>query len=184
MSRRCGSVGAPPISPSSQPPESDQVNEGSEHRSRIGWARQRHRAHHREPAAHFEPYGWHHWPESPWFSYQLRRGLGETQEGGGAVSEVFQAASRIDPTSEESWHVEWQCIADRNFARAEAEEAAGHIRTAMNCYMRAADYYRQAEFFCSRTIRAVCRHSRKMEAVQPRFPAPAEPAGEDPGNPL
>ncbi len=97
--------------------------------------------------AHYEPFGWHHWPQSPWFSYQFRRGLGETQEGGGAVSEVFQAASRIDPTSDESWHVEWKRIADRNFARAQAEEAAGHIRTAMNCYMRAADYYRQAEFF-------------------------------------
>ena len=47
--------------------------------------------------AHYEPFGWHHWPKSPWFSYQFRRGLGETQEGGGAVSEVFQAASRIDP---------------------------------------------------------------------------------------
>ena len=98
-------------------------------------------------AAHYEPFGWHHWPQSPWFSYQFRRGLGETQEGGGAVSEVFQAASRIDPTSEESWHLEWKRIADRNFARAQAEEQAGHIRTAINCFMRAADYYRQAEFF-------------------------------------
>ena len=97
--------------------------------------------------AHFEPFGWHHWPQSPWFSYQFRRGLGETQEGGGAVSEVFQAASRIDPSSEESWHIEWKRIADRNLARARAEDTAGHVRTAMNCYMRAADYYRQAEFF-------------------------------------
>jgi pimeloyl-ACP methyl ester carboxylesterase len=101
----------------------------------------------RNRGAHYEPFGWHHWPESPWFSYQFRRGLGETQEGGGAVSEVFQAASRIDPTSDESWHAEWKRIADRNFDRAKAEEGAGHIRTAMNCYMRAADYYRQAEFF-------------------------------------
>ena len=31
------------------------------------------------PAAHYEPFGWHHWPQSPWFSYQFRRGLGETQ---------------------------------------------------------------------------------------------------------
>jgi dienelactone hydrolase len=101
----------------------------------------------RNRGAHYEPFGWHHWPESPWFSYQFRRGLGETQEGGGAVSEVFQAASRIDPTSEESWHLEWKRIADRNFDRAKAEEDAAHIRTAMNCYLRAANYYRQAEFF-------------------------------------
>ena len=94
----------------------------------------------------YEPFGWHHWHDDFWMSYQFRRGLGETQEGGGAVSEVFQAASRIDPASEESWHVEWKRIADRNFARAQAEEAAGHVRTAMNCYLRAADYYRQAEF--------------------------------------
>ena len=32
---------------------------------------------------HYEPFGWHHWPEHPWLSYQFRRGLGETQEGGG-----------------------------------------------------------------------------------------------------
>ena len=46
---------------------------------------------------HYQPYGWHHWPDYPWFAYQFRRGLGETQEGGGAVSEVFQAASRMVP---------------------------------------------------------------------------------------
>ncbi|HEY4375493.1 MAG TPA: alpha/beta hydrolase [Burkholderiales bacterium] len=96
---------------------------------------------------HYEPFGWHHWPQSPWFSYQFRRGLGESQEGGGAVSEIFQTASRIDPTSDESWHVEWKRVGDRNFTRAQAEEKAGHLRTAMNCYLRAADYYRQAEFF-------------------------------------
>ena len=48
---------------------------------------------------HYEAYGWHHWPEHPWLSYQFRRGLGETQEGGGSVSEVMQAASRMIPGS-------------------------------------------------------------------------------------
>ena len=96
---------------------------------------------------HYEPFGWHHWPEHPWLSYQFRRGLGETQEGGGAVSEVFQAASRMVPGDKESWHTEWLRIAERNHSRADSEEEAGHIRTAMNCWLRAADYYRQAEFF-------------------------------------
>ena len=99
------------------------------------------------PLPHYEPYGWHHWPASPWFSYQFRRGLGETQEGGGAVSEVFQVASRIDPTSDESWHEEWKHIADRNFLRAEEAESKKHIVTASNCFKRATDYYRQAEFY-------------------------------------
>ena len=38
---------------------------------------------------HYEPFGWHQWPEYPWMSYQFRRALGETQEGGGSVSEAL-----------------------------------------------------------------------------------------------
>ena len=62
-------------------------------------------------------------------SYQFRRGLGETQEGGGAVSECFQAASRMIPGDKESWYTEWMLIADRNDKRGDEEEKAGHIRT-------------------------------------------------------
>ncbi len=129
-------------------------------------------------AAHYEPFGWHHWPQSPWFSYQFRRGLGETQEGGGAVSEVFQVASRIDPTSEESWHLEWSRIADRNFNRAVSEEQAGHIRTAMNCFTRAADYYRQAEFFLLPDDPRRLATFTKMEASSHGFLRHLSPAGE------
>ncbi len=25
---------------------------------------------------HYQPYGWHHWPDHPWMSYQFRRALG------------------------------------------------------------------------------------------------------------
>jgi dipeptidyl aminopeptidase/acylaminoacyl peptidase len=100
-----------------------------------------------ERGPHWEPFGWHHWPEHPWFSYQFRRGLGETQEGGGTVSECFQVAARIVPGDPESWHREWLRVAERNFARAQEAEGRGHVRTAMNAYLRAADYFRQAEFF-------------------------------------
>ena len=89
-------------------------------------------------SAHYEPFGWHHWPEHPWLSYQFRRSLGETQEGGGAVSEMFLAASRMIPGDYESWHVEWMRTGDRNWARGIEAEKAGHIRTAMNCFLRAA----------------------------------------------
>jgi dienelactone hydrolase len=95
----------------------------------------------------YEPFGWHHWPEHFFMSYQFRRALGETQEGGGAVSEVFQAASRMKPGDAESWHIEWLKVAERNDRRGDEEERKGHIRTAMNCWLRAADYYRSAEFW-------------------------------------
>jgi hypothetical protein len=99
------------------------------------------------PAPRYEPFGWHHWPDEFWMSYQFRRGLGETQEGGGAVSELFQAASRIIPGDYESWHREWMHIADRNDRRGDEAFANGHVRTAMNCWLRAANCFREAEFW-------------------------------------
>jgi pimeloyl-ACP methyl ester carboxylesterase len=127
---------------------------------------------------HYEPYGWHHWPEHPWLAYQFRRGLGEVQEGGGAVSEVFQAASRMIPGDLESWHKEWKHIADRNWNRGEEAEAQGHIRTAMNCFLRAADYYRQAEFYLKPDDPRRLPTFEKMEACSHRFIRNLNPAGE------
>ena len=99
------------------------------------------------PAPAYQPFGWHHWPDDFWMSYQFRRGLGETQEGGGAVSEVFQAGSRIVPGDLESWFREWTHIAERNDRRGDEEMSSGHVRTAMNCWLRAANYFREAEFW-------------------------------------
>lgn len=82
-------------------------------------------------------------------SYQLRRVLGETQEGGGAISEVFRAASRIDPGDAESWHREWLRLADSNRERGYRAEEHGHVTTAIACWLRAANYYRSAEFWLS-----------------------------------
>jgi len=127
---------------------------------------------------HFEPYGWHHWPEHPWLAYQFRRGLGETQEGGGTVSECFQAASRMILGDKESWHREWMRVADRNQKRGLTEEQAGHIRTAMNCYLRAVDYYRQAEFHLKPDDPRRLPTFSKMEACSHRFLALLTPPGE------
>jgi pimeloyl-ACP methyl ester carboxylesterase len=127
---------------------------------------------------HYEPFGWHHWPEHPWLSYQFRRGLGETQEGGGAVSEVFQAASRMIPGDKESWHKEWFHIGERNWKRGLEEETAGHIRTAMNCWLRAADYYRQAEFFLKPDDPRRLPTFERMEACSKKFISYLNPPGE------
>lgn len=139
---------------------------------------------------HYEPFGWHHWPEHPWLAYQFRRSLGETQEGGGAVSEMFLAASRMIPGDYESWHVEWMRIADRNWQRGVDEEKAGHIRTAMNCFLRAAEYYRQAEFHLEPKDPRRLPTFEKMEACSKKFIARLNPPGEavdipyEPGKPI
>jgi dipeptidyl aminopeptidase/acylaminoacyl peptidase len=95
----------------------------------------------------YQPYGWDHWPDEPWFSYQFRRALGEAQVGGGTVSESFLAASRMDPLDRESWHREWRRIADASSERAQAAEDRGHVITARDCWLRATDQYRSAEFW-------------------------------------
>src|SRR5712664_3029028 len=127
---------------------------------------------------HYAPFGWHHWPEHPWLSYQFRRGLGETQEGGGTVSECLQAAARMVPGDTESWHREWLAVADRNFVRGEDEAARGHVQTAMNCWLRAADYYRQAEFFLAPDDPRRLATFTKMERASHRFLAHLTPPGE------
>ena len=128
--------------------------------------------------AHYEPYGWHHWPEHPWLAYQFRRGLGETQEGGGTVSECFLAASRMIPGDTESWHREWLVVADANFERGVAEETRGHVRTAMNCFLRAADYYRQAEFFLASDDPRRLATFTRMEQSSHHFLKHLTPPGE------
>jgi dienelactone hydrolase len=51
------------------------------------------------------------------------------------------------PGDLDSWHEEWLRVADRNDRRGDEAERTGRIRTAMNCWLRAADYFRSAEFW-------------------------------------
>jgi dienelactone hydrolase len=138
----------------------------------------------------YEPFGWHHWPDHFWMSYQLRRGLGETQEGGGAISEVLQAASRMKPGDAESWHTEWTRIAVRNDERGDAEAAAGHLRTAMNCWLRAANYFREAEFWLKPDDPRRLATFSRCEAASRKWLARLDPSGETvdipylPGKPM
>ena len=127
---------------------------------------------------HYEPYGWHHWPEHPFMSYQFRRGLGETQEGAGAVSECFQAASRMIPGDKESWFTEFKRIADRNRLRGDQAELEGHLRTAQNCWLRAAGYYRQAEFWLAADDPRRLAIFERMEACSKKFLSWLIPAGQ------
>jgi dienelactone hydrolase len=127
---------------------------------------------------HYEPYGWQHWPEFPWMSYQFRRALGETQEGGGAVSELFLAASRMTSGDHESWHAELLRIADNNMRRGDEEEAKGHIRTAQNCWLRAADTYRSAEFWLAHDDARRLATFDKCERASRKFLQCCVPQGE------
>lgn len=127
---------------------------------------------------HYQPFGWHHWPDHPWMSYQFRRALGETQEGGGTVSECFLAASRMVPGDKESWYKEWMRIADFNNERGDSEFINGHVQTAMNCWLRACDYYRQAEFWLLPEEPRRLATFTLMEQCSHKFLAQLNPPGE------
>jgi len=141
-------------------------------------------------APSYQPFGWHQWPDDFWFSYQFRRGLGESQEGGGAVSEIFQAATQIKPGDKESWYAAWLHIAQRNDHRGDGSKAAGHVRTALNCWMRAANYYREAEFWLMPDDPRRLQTFEKCEAASRKWLSCLSPAGEVveipylPGKPL
>ena len=73
--------------------------------------------------------------------------LGETQEGGGASARCFLAAIAHDPGRPGELARASGCGSPTATGRAgSTKRRQGHIRTAMNCFLRAADYYRQAEF--------------------------------------
>jgi dienelactone hydrolase len=127
---------------------------------------------------HYEPFGWLQWPEHPAMSFQFRRTLGKSQEGGSSVSECFQVASRMIPGDKESWHTEWIRVAERNHKRGDDAEEAGHIRTAMNCWLRASEYYRQAEFWLLPEDPRRLKTFDQCEAVTHKFLQYLNPPGE------
>ncbi|SPU54803.1 2,6-dihydropseudooxynicotine hydrolase [Brevundimonas vesicularis] len=95
----------------------------------------------------YAPDGWRQWPDDAELSAQFVRILAAAQDGASTVGECFQAAGRIAAGDRESWHRAWLIPARRSFARAEAAEASGHRHSARANWIRAANYFRSAEFF-------------------------------------
>lgn len=81
------------------------------------------------------------------FSFQLLRTLGYAVTGGADIAESLGTARRIEPGNAESWHKEWKATAKRLENAADGFLAAGHEASAREAYLRASNYYRNAEFF-------------------------------------
>lgn len=79
--------------------------------------------------------------------FQTLRAMAYTTYGGAEPGEVLVTAERIDDTSPDTWHAEWERTAARVHGVAEEAVAAGHDRTARGAYFRAHNYFRTAEFF-------------------------------------
>ena len=86
-------------------------------------------------------------PENPAFERQIRRALSQVPGGGSQIGEVLAVASRIDSESLDSWHDEWSKIAKQMVKQALSCERDGHKVSSREAFLRACEYFRQAEFF-------------------------------------
>lgn len=126
----------------------------------------------------YTPAGWAHFPGNPDFNFQFARALGGVQEDAGTVSEIMLVGSRIPNGDKEAWHREWTRMAEVNKARAQAAAKVGHFQTAKSTFMRAANYYRSAEFFLGHTDPRRMQTFEQVEACTQQYLARLEPAGE------
>src|SRR5579875_306082 len=85
--------------------------------------------------------------KDPSFSFQFLRVLGSAASRQADVGECLATADRIVEGDFESWTKEWTRSADRVAAAARKCAEAGHHVSAPDAYLRAANYYRAAEFY-------------------------------------
>lgn len=81
------------------------------------------------------------------FSFELLRTIGESVYECSDIGECLATAHRITDGDFESWYSEWLDTAQRIEKIARQSEGDGHGQSAMVAYLRASNYYRNAEFF-------------------------------------
>lgn len=86
-------------------------------------------------------------PDDQQFWYETLRALGHTAYGGADIGEVVTTAQRITAGNYDSWYEQWAATAERTEAEARGQLAVGHQVSGRDGLLRAATYYRSAEFF-------------------------------------
>jgi pimeloyl-ACP methyl ester carboxylesterase len=86
-------------------------------------------------------------PDDQQFWYETLRVLGHIAYGGADIGEVVTTAARITADDYDSWYEQWAATAQRTEAEARAQLAVGHQVSGRDGLLRAATYYRSAEFF-------------------------------------
>src|SRR5262245_54205033 len=81
------------------------------------------------------------------FDFQFARVLGSAADGGAALGECYETASRIVDEDMESFTVAWSSTAERIELLADKSLAGGHRVSAREAYLRASGYWRTAGFY-------------------------------------
>lgn len=90
-----------------------------------------------------------YFPDHEAFSFQITRLVGEAPAGGADWNEMHLALRDMEPGDPESWYDRWIGLANEVVELADEAAEAGNDVTARNARLRAANYYRAAEFYLS-----------------------------------
>ncbi|MET9531085.1 MULTISPECIES: alpha/beta fold hydrolase [unclassified Streptomyces] len=86
-------------------------------------------------------------PDHPTYWFETVRSMSHIAYGGADFGEVLATAGQITPGDPDSWHDAWRATADRISRDAERALAGSHRVSARDGFLRAWNYYRNAEFF-------------------------------------
>ena len=100
---------------------------------------------------------------------QFGRTLYATVSGSADLGEAFATARRVVPGDHGSWYREWTAAGESVAAEATASAAAGHRISARQGFLRAAEYHRQAFYYCRDDLSAAAlleSYGRHREAFR------------------
>lgn len=85
--------------------------------------------------------------DHPQYWFETMRMLGHSSFGGSEVGEVLATSVSITAGDHDSWYDAWLRTADRVAEGARQDAARGRLVSAREGFLRAANYYRNADFF-------------------------------------
>ncbi len=85
--------------------------------------------------------------EDPELDFQLLRQLGSAAYGGASVGECLAVAAQVRRRGAQDWTEAFAELAERQRVDAEQRAAAGHLISARERYLHAANSFRSAEYF-------------------------------------
>lgn len=81
------------------------------------------------------------------YSFQSIRAVGLTPTGGADIGECLTALYQIKEGDDQGWYTAWYSIGKYTVAQADKFMQSGDRISAQECWFRASQYYRSAEFF-------------------------------------
>lgn len=120
-------------------------------------------------------------PDNYQFNFETLRAMGAAVYGGAEIGEVISIAERIVSGDYDSWHDEWYKVATRLDAEARDCAEKGYMISARDAWLRASNYYRNAEFFLhanpddERIKRSYFKQVECFRKAAPYFPVPCTP---------